>query len=338
MSTKSTVNIYRRKLLRTLTKNVGHTPDLTTLDLSSVHKIFISRPNNRLGNQLLLTPLIQEVSTLFPNCKIDIFVRGGVANALFCNYPQVNHLLKLPSKPFKQLGTYIYIWFRILGKRYDLAINAIENSSSGRLSTRLARAKYKIYNDIDTELLQSKKDYCHIAKRPVYNLRKLLSKNEVERPIPTLSIQLSDEEKRKGSAILKQLFGNDRETICIYTFATGNKCFSKTWWASLYDELMKKYSDTYNIIEILPKENVSQIDFKATSYYSLDIREIAAVMANTILYIGADCGIMHLASAAGIRTMGLFSVTSIDRYMPYGNNSIAIDVNNSPIEKIIQSI
>jgi ADP-heptose:LPS heptosyltransferase len=41
-------------------------------------------------------------------------------------------------------------------------------------------------------------------------------------------------------------------------------------------------------------ENVSQIAFKSPTFYSKDIREIGAVIANTEIFIGADSGIMHL--------------------------------------------
>jgi hypothetical protein len=39
------------------------------------------------------------------------------------------------------------------------------------------------------------------------------------------------------------------------------------------------------------RENVSQIAFKPT-FYSKDIREIGAVIANTEIFIGADSGII----------------------------------------------
>jgi muconolactone delta-isomerase len=66
--------------------------------------------------------------------------------------------------------------------------------------------------------------------------------------------------------------------------------------------LKAEYSN-YNIIEVLPVENVSQIGFKAPTFYSKDVREIGALMANTEVFI--DSGIMHLASASKVST-GLF--------------------------------
>jgi predicted Rossmann-fold nucleotide-binding protein len=57
---------------------------------------------------------------------------------------------------------------------------------------------------------------------------------------------------------------------------------------------------------VLPVENVSQIGFKAPTFYSKDVREIGALMANTEVFIGGDSGIMHLASASKVSTVGLF--------------------------------
>jgi ADP-heptose:LPS heptosyltransferase len=42
-----------------------------------VEKILICRPNPRLGNQLLITPLVQDV--IATDCEIDLFVNGGLA-------------------------------------------------------------------------------------------------------------------------------------------------------------------------------------------------------------------------------------------------------------------
>ena len=87
------------------------------------------------------------------------------------------------------------------------------------------------------------------------------------------------------------------------------------------------FIEDYNLLEILPVENVSQIGFRAASFYSKNIREIGAVLANTTLFIGADSGIMHLANAAHTTTLGLFSASSLQKYEPYCNGSQGVDTN-----------
>jgi len=86
---------------------------------------------------------------------------------------------------------------------------------------------------------------------------------------------------------------------------------------------------------------VSQIQFKATTFYSKDVREICSVIANTEMFIGADSGMMHLANASQVPTVGLFSATVANKYKPYGNNSIAINTITSSIDewfKILNNI
>jgi ADP-heptose:LPS heptosyltransferase len=47
-------------------------------------------------------------------------------------------------------------------------------------------------------------------------------------------------------------------------------------------------------------------------------------MAGVDLMISADCGVMHLAVASRVPTVGLFSVTDAAVYEPYGLGSCAL--------------
>ena len=55
--------------MRGLTKNVGNNnfKEMPALDKDKVKRVLICRPNHRLGNMLLITPLVQEVERTFPN-------------------------------------------------------------------------------------------------------------------------------------------------------------------------------------------------------------------------------------------------------------------------------
>ena len=85
-------------------------------------------------------------------------------------------------------------------------------------------------------------------------------------------------------------------------------------------------------------KNTNAIDFTAKSYYSNDIREIASVMCNSKLFIGADSGMMHLAHASKVSTIGLFNVTEIEFYGVYGNNNINVNTNNCDHDFIINRV
>lgn len=337
------INEIRRVLTAAVFGNIGKTnqgPINGKIDPSQIKRVLISRPNHRLGNLLLITPLVQEVSETFPNCTIDIFVKGNVAPIVFENYTNIGQIIKLPKKHFDELSAYLKGWNALRKQEYDLAINVDQNSSSGRLSIKLAKSKFKLFGGVE-EANQSKyENYGHIAKQPVYNLRDYLAQygiNNNENPVPSLLIKLSETEIKSAKAILDELVPSTKKTIGIFTFATGAKCYSVEWWAVFYERLLKEFPE-YNIIEILPVENVSQIGFKAPYFYSKDIREITAFFSNTAVFVGADSGMMHLASAAQIPTVGFFSVTNVDKYKPYNPGSCAIHTDQTDIEDWIKTI
>lgn len=337
------INAVRRKLTQGLTKKISGSAvnqNLQMINRDAVKRVLICRPNHRLGNQLLITPLVQEVSDTFPHCKIDLFVKGNVAPIIFENYENIDSIIKLPKKHFNDLLPYLKGWLALKNKQYDLVINVDKNSSSGRLSTKFANSDYKLFGDEETDFVSKYPEHKHIAKYPVYSLRSYLSKRGIPdraNPVPVLDLKLSPSEIAAAKLELEKIINKDKKTICIFTFATGAKCYSETWWNALYERLKKEYGD-YNIIELLPVENVSQIGFKAPSFYSKDIRQIAAFIANTDVFVGADSGMMHLASASKTATVGLFSVTVIEKYEPYGNDSLAVDTNSTNTDEMIAVI
>ena len=334
MSILKTVNVYRRILTKSLTKNIGNSHRNKTIDLSQkieIKRVLITRPNHRLGNLLLITPLVQDVHVTFPDCKIDLFVKGGLTPIIFENYKNIDTIIELPKKPFNNLIAYFKVWVQLKTAKYDIVINVNKNSLSGRLSTQFANAKYKFFGPENTTLEAKYSDYGHIAKYPVYEFRRFLTElgfPENTNSVPSLDLKLSANELAVGKKTVDEIVPAAKKTISIFTYATDDKCYSTAWWDDFYAALLQEFPD-YNIIEILPVENVSQIDFKSPTFYSKDIRKIGAVIANTEVFIGADSGIMHLASASLTPTVGLFSRPNQVTYAPYNNDSTAINTNSS---------
>lgn len=345
MSLLKRINEYRKYLMPKLTKDIGHNHFEKKVDLSKkieIKKILISRPNQRLGNLLLTTPLLQEVANTFPEAKIDIIVKGHyLPPIVFKNYNNIDKIIVLPRKPFKELIKYAGVWLSVRNKKYDLVINAVKGSSSGRLLTKMASAKYKIFGEFEHEKQVQHKDRKHIAKNPIYNLRHYLSrieyKNNSTAKLPGLKLKLEEKEIEQGKKLLESIVENNKDTIAIFTYATGEKCYSKEWWLDFYEHLKAEY-ENYNIVEVLPMENVSQINFEAPTFYSKDVREIGALISNTVLFIGADSGIMHLSSAVQTQTIGLFSCTNPVSYGTYDNGSISIETNGLNSKQILEKI
>jgi ADP-heptose:LPS heptosyltransferase len=311
----------------------------TTIE-AEVKRVLICRPNHRLGNLLLITPLLQEIANTFPACKVDLFVRGDLARTLFKHYENVDKIIQLPKRPFPHFVQYIESWLSIMTREYDMVINVDKGSSSGKLSLQIANSKHKVSGDVFENLRSKFNDYDHHAKFPVYNFRNYVIGQGLKQrnsAMPALDLKLSPAEIADGKVLLNQLVASDRKTICLFTYATGNKCYSELWWENFYERLQQEFPES-NIIEVLPVQNVSKLSFRAPTFYSKDVREIGSLIANTDVFIGADSGIMHLANAVQTPTIGLFSVTNQNLYAPYDNNSVAINTNLSNTDECMRII
>lgn len=332
------INDARRFVMHGLSRSIGKT-NLSGgfIDPARVKRVLISRPNHRLGNQLLLTPLIQELSGCFPGCTIDLFVKGHAGPIIFQNYVEVDRIMKLERKPFNHFFNYLRGWTQLQKSSYDLVINVVHNSSSGRIAAQFARGRFKLFCEEDPAILSQYPDAVHMAKYPVHYLRKYLPPDSEHRAVPRVNLKLSAGELRAGAAKLHEIVPGERKSISIFTYATGDKMYGTDWWAKCYVALLAAFPD-HNIVEVLPVENVSQLNFKAPSFYSKDIREICAFIANTEVFIGADSGMMHLASASLTPTIGLFAVTKPDVYAPYGGGSQAVNTQETTIGQLIQTV
>jgi ADP-heptose:LPS heptosyltransferase len=340
------IDVLRRKLVKEPTKNIGENyrkKEGAPFEKPVIKRVLICRPNHRLGNLLLMTPIIQDITAHFPDCEIDLVLKGNMGSHILKEYPQVNRIIALPRKPAKELFNYLNIFLGVKSRSYDLSINIDPGSSTGAMLTNISNARYKIFRPYEEQMQgELPTDFKHMAQINVYTFRYFLKLNfniDTPGPVPTLSIKLTPEELSRGKQVVQDTFSDsNKKVISIFTYATGTKCYSKEWWADFSKALEARVGTAYNILEILPVENVSQVDFKYPSFYSKDIREIAAVISNTTLFIGADSGIMHLASTAQIPIVGLFSITREYMYKPYGNGSFSLNTDQLSVGEMMDEI
>jgi ADP-heptose:LPS heptosyltransferase len=209
---------------------------------------------------------LQDFVKSFPWCEIDIIVKGKLEGEVFKGYKNDSNIIILPRKPFKELLKYLNVFFSVKTKKYDLAINGAKGSSSGKILTYLSNSDYKIYGEI---VSHKEKDYQHMGKNNIYNLKyyfQQLGYLMDTKILPPLDIKLTKSELLKGEEVLSSCVSDSaKKTILIFTFATGAKCHSKEWWNEFYEKLVASFGAALNILEVLPMENVSQIDFKASS-------------------------------------------------------------------------
>ncbi len=311
-------------------------PKTEILDKSLVKRILIARPNHRLGNMLLVTPLVQELQRDFPNAKIDVFAKGKLVDVIFENYDNYHSSIQLSRKPAKDILGYLKAWIFVLTKKYDLVVNVDAGSKSGGIAAKYSRSTCRVIGIKERPSIEKFADFMHLAKYPVYAYWSAFGIQT--RTIAPLRLKLSETEKSRGLEIYRQLQENGKPIIFLFTYATSTKIYDGSWWRPFYDALHHEFGANYTFVEVLPVENISQFNHELKHYYSKDVREIAAVLANAKLFIGADSGMMHLAVASGVDTLGLFKVTQPQKYEPYGGKSGYIDTTKSTFSEMMAQV
>src|SRR5699024_4558935 len=123
MASHKKLNDLRRGMMRKLTQSVGRNDrpmSHSSFNKADVKRILVTRPNHRLGNLLLVTPLLQELENTFPGCKIDVFLKGGLGPVVLQGYENIDQIIALPKDHFRQLPAYVGAWLKLRKKKYDL--------------------------------------------------------------------------------------------------------------------------------------------------------------------------------------------------------------------------
>ncbi len=303
------------------------------LPTHGIHRILILRTNHRLGNTVLLSPLLQELETLYPGAEIDILASGGAARILFSTRFQIRRIVtlarRMPRHPIQTLR----LLRTVYREPYDLAIDASLSSNMGRMILGKCNARFKLGFPTDPDVqgpMHEYHEHCptHFALRNVHLLRTAAGRR-ASREWPRLNIELSSLETIRGQQALESILGDSEDegrgplVLGLFANATGDKCYPGDWW-STFTEVLREKHPGIRIIDVLADHGQSQLPGKCRPFYSRDLRKLGAVISNLDGFISGDCGVMHLASAVGTPTLGLFSRDNMDKYAPYGGHNAGL--------------
>ncbi|HEX7325405.1 MAG TPA: glycosyltransferase family 9 protein [Rhodanobacteraceae bacterium] len=337
---------FVRRALRPFLR-AGDTRLQPNLAAASPRRILVCRPNHRLGNLLLLTPLLQELERRFPAAQVDIIAAGDAAPGLFAGFGNVAHVRTLARRMVRHLPATARIVWQARTARYDLAIDPCLASQTGRLLANVAGARHTLgfprgagiaeWTALDPVHRMPR----HAAELPVYLLRRALGcdAGQLHAACPPLTLRLSQAERANAALVVGDLLhaGNDSpatpQLIGVFAEATGTKRFPRDWWRRLIAGLRAVRSDCV-FMEILPPDGGARLAMGLPTYCSRNPREVAAVIARLTCFVSADCGVMHLASASGTPTIGLFSVSDAEKYQPYGHGGLGLVTTGKSTDEI----
>jgi heptosyltransferase-3 len=311
------------------------------MPLKGIYRILVCRPNHRLGNTLLLTPLVAELERTFRGAEIDILSEGQIATEVFSTCFSVKNIYCLPRRGFKHPFAFLAMLLRIRKIPYDLIIDPCLGSNFSRAMTKFLHGRNKLGFDDHvgvsglTHAVPRSVATRHMAKRALNLVRWIDRRTDADGDsdeFPSMNIRLTANEHAQGRRMLDGILPSghrprNQPVVGIFANATGAKRYSQTWWREFIAALVQRLPHA-SIVEFLPMHGRSMLDSEWPAYYSSDIRRMGAVMAAVDLLVSADCGVMHLAVASGVPTVGLFCVTDPAVYEPYGQQNRALQTGD----------
>lgn len=338
---------FRRHLIRWFLGHVFRSVDGSLIDRltsAAIHRIVVLRPNHRLGNIVLLTPLIAELERVFPGAEIDILGAGPAAAEIFEGFRSVRRIYALPRFMVRHPVTTISLIAKLRRVHYDLAIDASRNSNSSRLMLAFVSAHHRIGSLNPASAIEPMIPWSprHLAMLPVFLLRRALAPEADETAYPTVNIRLTPEERQTAARTLQTLLRTDEDSssrmiLGVFANATGAKCFEESWWLCFLAAIIARHPEL-TVIELIAADGTSRLGNRFPTYYSSSPRSLAAFISNMTCFVSGDCGVMHLACASGTTTIGLFSVSDASKYAPRGHLSRAVVTGIQSPEQIAQTV
>ena len=265
--------------------------------------------STRIGDAVLSTSILNYLKNKFPHCSLYI-ATGKTAASLFKNFNNVKKIFILEKKFFKI--HWLELWTRTFLNKWDIVIDL----RGSVISYFLFNKKKYVYKSIN-------KNIHRLDELAILMKTKHL-------PLPWIPVLKKDMKK------ISRDFLKLKNSIAIGASANWP---AKIWPSKNFVKLIqmflkeKQFGKKKSIVFFGSSKDLKNIKkitkhlkkFKVKNFCGkLNLIEVAAHLKKCKIFIGNDSGLMHIASASGIPTLGLFGPSLESRYAPKGNNAYYI--------------
>jgi heptosyltransferase-3 len=280
------------------------------MDSNSIQKILIIIVS-RIGDTLLTTPAIESISGHYKDTEITVLAHPK-------RYTLLQHLPFVHNVGFISKNT--AIWKGRFGKKYDLAFVYGYDKNlvlyALRVSNRVIAFKQG-NNKIDNRLYKSVELPTSKNMHFVDVSMVLPQAIDIHADNKRLSLSLTKDDELFAENILTENKLSNKLLIGIQAVSFPTKAY-RDWPTECFLELCKKIIDKNPNVHFLiyggraekEKEKLdwlfNSLSGYATSFIGMPLRETAAVMSKTRLYIGVDTGPSHIMSTFNIPMIVLF--------------------------------
>jgi len=244
------------------------------------------------------------------------YVTFKMPSLIIENDPDLEKVWVLEGKTYKHL---INLAKNLRREKFDVFINLQPSIKTKIFSLILGAKKTLTYKK--TFKLHAVENFWRTAK-PLF--KDIILYKEIK-------IYLQDEAREKA----KNLIQTDKKLIG-FNMGVSSVRQGRKWPIEYWKELAGNIIDKYNCQIVLTGSNEDAEEAKILADISkniisfcgkLSLTESAALIERCELLISGDTGPIHIATAVGTKTIGLYGAAPVSRTGPFGNNNFALNSN-----------
>jgi lipopolysaccharide heptosyltransferase II len=281
-----------------------------------------------MGDVILTTPLVRRLKEAFPEAKLSYLTQDTFAPLLW-NNPHLDEVIAWPVR-----GSFAEQWrvyYQVRQRRFDLAIDLFGNPRTA-LMTWMTGASIRVGGDFRGR----GKLYNVRLPAPITELNAIdfhwrsLEALGIDKGDDRTEIFLTEEEKKWARNFLEEMsIEVARPIVGLHPGATWpNKRWPEKYFAELARRLVDRNiqvlitqgpGEEKIVMEVMRQIAPPKLTGAANiiSLPVLALRQLASVQKQMQVFVANDCGVMHLAVAAGTPTIGLFGPSQPHNWFPY---------------------
>ena len=258
--------------------------------------------SNRVGDAVLSTGLLDHLIRAYPDSRVTVAC-GPAAAGVFARMPNLERLFLLRKQSYGR--HWLGLWAATVGTVWDLVVD-IRASALSYLVPARRRAVMR--------------------RRPGHKTAQLAAVLGLDPP-PAPVVWTAPEDRARAATLLPP----GAPVIALAPTANWDgKLWPAERFVALYQALAAGMLPGARVAVLAgpgAHERAMAAPVLAALPHALDLcgsltlPEAAACLARCALFVGNDSGLMHLAAAAGVPTLGLFGPTPVAEYAPAGRRT-----------------
>jgi len=269
----------------------------------------------RIGDAVLSTGLLGYLIERHPGARLTI-AAGPVAAPLFEAAPGLERVITVQKRPFN--AHWLRLYGAVAARRWDIVVDLRGSALAWLLRAGERRVMAK-------------------GDQREHRVRQLARLFDLDPP-PSPRLWLSPAHERAAEGLIPP----GPPVLAIGPAANWR---GKQWRAERFAELARRltaadgllpgarvavlaaaheHAQAEPLLAAIPPRRVIDLIGR------VDLLTAAAVLRRSVLFIGNDTGLMHIAAASGVPTLGLFGPSPLDQYAPWGDCTAAVRTEAAP--------